>query len=204
MITIEGRFIRRGVGAGLALALLATAAPALAQKMHKCSDGKGGTVFQQAPCGETAQEAEARAKERERIEAEKARAREEEARRKAESIQKARERDQAYQQQMKEREEERRKASTAVQGPAAAAPARDGSLPAEMETMYPSPWREGPHAGIMDVFAKKSVSGCPKYRFRQRANKGADYLVNCNAGGPSNVYYFVWPQTDGVRGPVRF
>lgn len=196
-------FARRA-SVALALGLVALAPVAFAQKMYRCSDGKGGTTFQQSPCGETAQEAEARARERERIESEKARAKEEEARRKAESMQKARERDQAYQQQLKEREEERKKAAAAVQGTGAAAPAADGSLPSEIETLYPAPWREGPHAGIMESFSKKSVSGCAKYRFRQRANKGADYLVNCTTGGPSNVFYFVWPQTDGVRGPVKF
>ena len=78
---------------GIALGLLAAPSSALAQKMSKCPDGKGGWVFQQGVCPETPEQAEARAKERERAQAEVAKKKDDEARKKEESIQKAKDRE---------------------------------------------------------------------------------------------------------------
>ncbi len=104
-------FVRVALAAGL----VASAPAALGQKLNKCPDGKGGTVFQQEKCAETADQAEARNKERARIEAEAQRNKEEAARRKEESVQKAQERDKAYQDQMKGRAEEQKKSREADQ-----------------------------------------------------------------------------------------
>jgi hypothetical protein len=82
----------RLVQVGLAVGVMAAAPMALGQKLNKCPDGKGGTVFQQEKCGESAEQAEARNKERARLEAEAQAKKDEEARKKAESMQKARER----------------------------------------------------------------------------------------------------------------
>src|SRR5258705_10159423 len=100
---------------GLAVGLMASAPIALGQKMNKCPDGKGGTVFQQEKCAETEDQAEARNKERARVEAEAQRKKDEEARKKEESVQKARERDQAYQEQSKGKAEEEKKVREAEQ-----------------------------------------------------------------------------------------
>jgi len=205
--------------AALAAFVLAAAPAALAQTMYRCSDGKGGTVFQQAPCGESAQEAEARAKERDRIQAEAARKKEEEARRKAESIERAKERDKAYMEQARQRAEEQRKAEEAekrlLQGttlegarPAAAKPvptapgagAADDGLPAHIAQTYPGPWREGPNTKITSAFEAKAVQNCAKFRYRQRP--GGEFIVNCK-GGSGRDHYFVWPDTLAVKGPVK-
>ena len=217
----------RGAHVGIALGLMAAAPLALAQKMYKCTDASGSTVFQQSPCPETAKEAEARAREKERIEAEAARRKAEEARRKAEAIAKGKERDKAYEQQMKERAEERRKAeeaekrlmqgttlegskpgaaaAAAAPGAAPAAPAGDdGGLPSGMGSVYPGPWKEGANSVIASAFGKKAIQGCDQYRYRQRAGGApGEFLVQCKPGG-NKVHYFVWPQTEAVKGPVRF
>ena len=212
--------LARWIHAGLALGL-ATAAPmALAQKMYKCPDGAGGTTFQQQPCPETAKEAEARQKEKELREAEAARKKEDEAKKKAEAIQKAKERDQAYQEAEKQRAEARRKAAeaekaimqgtgagsrgptTPVAGGAAAATPSDGSLSEEMEALYPAPWKKDANAAIVGALAKKQVAGCGRFEYRQRVKNGADILVHCLTGAGN--YYFVWPATENVRGPVKF
>ena len=219
-------FVRRA-RVGVAAGLMAVAPFAFGQKMYKCTDASGSTVFQQAPCPETAKEAEARMKEKERIEAEAARKKEDEARRKAEAIANAKERDKAYEQQVKERAEERRKAAEAEKrlmqgtsleggapGAAAAAAAAgaplpapavdDGGLPANMASIYPGPWKEGSNTGVASAFGKKAIQGCDQYRYRQRAGGGAgEFLVQCKAGG-NKVHYFVWPKTEAVKGPVRF
>lgn len=210
---------------GVAAGLMAVAPFAFGQKMYKCTDASGSTVFQQAPCPETAKEAEARMKEKERLEAEAARKKEAAARKKAEAIGKAKERDKAYEQQMKERAEERKKAaeaekrlmqgttleggapgaSAAAGGAPPPAPAIDaGGLPGEMASVYPGPWKEGSNTVIASAFGKKAIQGCDQYRYRQRAGGAAgEFLVQCKAGG-SKVHYFVWPQTEAVKGPVRF
>jgi hypothetical protein len=206
--------VARCVQVGLALGLMAAAPWALGQKMYRCSDGKGGTTFQQSPCPETAQEAEARAKEKERLEAEAARRKAEEAKKKEEALAKARERDKAYQQQLQERAEAKRKAEEAerkilegtgkepgaapVAGAASGAD-DDGNLPAHVAQTYPGPWKTGGNAIISSALAKKQVAGCAKYRYRQRP-KG-EFMVNCT---PGKDHYFVWPQSEAVSGPVKF
>jgi transcription initiation factor IIF auxiliary subunit len=95
------------------LGLMAVTPLALGQKMHKCDDGKGGVTFQQAPCPETPQEAEAREKETERLKKVEALKKEEEERKKAEALAKLKERDKVYQQQMEERAREAKKAQEA-------------------------------------------------------------------------------------------
>lgn len=201
--------------AGLALCLAVAAPAAFGQKMYRCPDGQGGTTFQQQACPETAKEAEARLKEKERLEGEAARKKDEEARKKAEAAQKAVERDRAYLEAEKQRAEERKKAAEAeraiMQGAgsgsaasaAGSAPVvNDGSLPDEMAALYPGPWKKDANATIVDILAKKQVSGCGRFQYRQRVNNGADFLVSCQ-GGAGN-YYFVWPATEGIRGPVKF
>ena len=209
---------------GIAFGLMAVAPLALAQKMYKCTDASGSTVFQQAPCPETAKEAEARAKEKERIEAEAARKKDEEARKKADAIAKGKERDKAYEQQAKERAEASKKADEAekrlMQGttlegakttgaaaapatPGAAAAGDDGSVPSKMASVYPGPWKEGTNNVIASAFAKKAIQGCSQYRYRQREGGGqGEFLVQCKPG--NKVHYFVWPQTEAVKGPVSF
>lgn len=221
----------RWLTAGLALGLVFAAPTALAQKMYKCPDGKGGTTFQQQACPETAQEVEARLKEKERLEAEAARKKEDEAKKKADAAQKAVERDKAYLEAEKQRAEERRKAaeaekaimqgtsagsaaaaaataaaaagvtSAAAPGAAAAAPS-DGSLPDDVAAIYPGPWKKDANAVIVGALTKKQVSGCGRFEYRPRVNNGADVLVHCLTGAQN--YYYVWPATEGVRGPVKF
>lgn len=215
------RHARVAVAAGL----MAVAPFAFGQKMYKCTDESGHTVFQQAPCAETAKDAEARMKEKARLEAEAVRKKEEDERKKAEAIAKARERDKAYEQQVVERAEERRKAQEAEKklmqgttlegrtpGAAVAMPgappappvADDEGLPGAMASVYPGPWKDGPNPVITSAFGKKPVQGCNPYRYRQRAGGGVgEFLVQCQAGG-YKVNYFVWPQTEAVKGPVRF
>ena len=217
----------RLISLGTAAALLAVAPFAFGQKMYKCKDDSGATVFQQAPCPETAKDAEARLKEKARLEAEAAAKKEDDERKKAEAIAKARERDKAYEREVVERAEERRKAeeatkklmqgtslegkapaaAVAVPAPAGAAPAPaadTGGLPASMAAIYPGPWKEDPHRIIATAFAKKSITGCDAYRYRQRQGGGVgEFIVQCKAG-EYKVNYFVWPETHSVKGPVRF
>jgi hypothetical protein len=213
----------RSARVGIAAGLVAVAPFAFGQKMYRCTDASGSTVFQQAPCPETAKEAEARMKEKERLEAEAASRKDEAARKRAEAIAKARERDKAYEQQMKERAEERRKAAetekrlmqgTTLEGGApgtaavaarpSAAAADDGGLPGDMASVYPGPWKEGSNRAIASAFGKKAIQGCDQYRYRQRGSGGAgEFLVQCKAGG-YKIHYFVWPQTEALKGPVTF
>ena len=207
----------------LAMGLAAAAPAAFAQKMNKCPDGKGGWIFQQERCGESAQEAEARAKEQERLRAEKKRRQEEEARRKAEAIQKGKERDAAYQRQLREQakaqkasaEAERRilegtakeggataaSVAAAVAGAAPPAPAAgdDDGLPSHIAQTYPGPWKSGRNTIIASALGKKQVVGCDKYRYRQRPQ--GEFMVNCI---PGRNHYFVWPSSEAVSGPVKF
>ena len=212
----------RCIPLGLALGLMAAAPSAVAQKMYKCSDGKGGTVFQQERCGESEKEAEARSKEQARIAAEKKAKQDEEARRKAEAIAKGRERDAAYQQQLKDRAAAQKAAAeaerkilegtakeggvdtTAVAAAAAgAAPSPvsddDVGLPPHVASTYPGPWKTGRNTIIASALGKKQVVGCDKYRYRQRPN--GEFMVNCI---PGKNHYFVWPSSEAVSGPVKF
>ena len=196
----------------LTLSVLAAAPVAFGQKMYKCSDGKGGTVFQQSPCGESAQEAEARSKERERIEAEAAKKKEDEARKKAENIEKAKERDKAFLDQEKQRVEERKKVEEAerrlmqgTSGGAGLPGAFDGSLPSSVENIYPAPWKTDLRTDIASTLGKKQIQGCNKFRYRQRLGGLNEYVVQCTPDGGTNwVTYFVWPGSDGIRGPAKF
>jgi hypothetical protein len=204
--------IARCIEAGLALGLLALAPAAVAQKMYKCTDASGAVVFQQSRCAESEKEADARIKEQERLKAEAARKKEDEERRKAETIQKAKDRDKAYQEQMDARAEERRKAAEAerrlIQGTSlekGAAAAPDGSLPTDVENLYPGPWKKVPHPQLAAALAKHKAKGCEQFQYRQRAGGGlGEYLVNCTAAGPTRAHYFVWPQTESVKGPVNY
>ena len=95
-------------------------------------------------------------------------------------------------------------AAPAAPGAAAAAPAGDdGSLPSGMVSIYPGPWKEGSNNVIASAFTKKAIQGCDQYRYRQRAGGGpGEFVVQCKPG--NKVHYFVWPQTEAVKGPVRF
>ena len=191
----------------LALGLMAVAPLAFGQKMYKCSDGKGGSAFQQTPCSETPQEAEARAKEAERLKAEQARKQEEEVRKKAEGLAKAQERDKAYQQQMEERAEQAKKAQEAEKAilEGTGKEKSDGSLTADMEKQYPGPWRTAVHPDLTAALAKAQVKDCGKFRYRQRVGGGSgEFLVQCSADGANWVAQcFVWLATGTVRGPYK-
>jgi len=201
---MRARFLRVGLAAGL----LVSAPVALGQKLNKCPDGKGGTVFQQEKCGETADQAEARNKERARIEAEAQRKKDEEARRKEESVQKARERDKAYQEQLKERADEQKKARDAEQrlmeGTSKAKGVDDGTLPPAFVQSHPGAWKEAPNPEISAAFAKSKTPGCAQYRYRQRAGGLPEFVVQCTTDKANWVTYFVWPKAETVKGPARF
>ena len=194
-------------GVGFAFGLMAATPLAMGQKMYKCPDGKGGMAFQQTPCAETPQEAEARAKETERLKAELAKKKEEEERRQAEQAAKAKERDQAYQKQMEERAEEARKAKAAeghiLEG--TAKEKSDGSLSSDMEKQYPGPWRVNTHPDIAAALAKANAAGCLKFRYRQRTGgRSGEFLVQCSKDGADWIsQYFVWLATGTVRGPFK-
>jgi hypothetical protein len=195
----------RKLAIGIALGLMAAAPCALAQKMYKCPDGKGGTVFQQGACPETEAEAEARKKERDRIQAEQARKKEDEERRKAEAISKAKERDKAYLQQQEERRKLEEAEKKSVDGNKPATAADDGGIPDHVADTYPGPWKEGVNTVITSAFAKKAIEGCGSYRYRQRSGGGSgDFLVQCKSTGVKRNHYFVWPQSEAVYGPVRY
>ena len=186
---------------------MAVAPLALGQKMYKCPDGKGGTTFQQSPCPETPQEAEARAKEKERLKEEEARKKEEAAGKKAEQAAKAKERDKAYQQQMEERAQEAKKAREVEQSlrEGTTQEKSDGSLTLDMEKQYPGPWRDTANADITAAFAKAKIQGCEKFRYRQRVGGGSgEFLVHCTTDGKSWVaQYFVWLASGTIKGPYK-
>ena len=191
----------------IALGLMAFVPLAFGQKMYKCSDGQGGSTFQQTPCPETPQEAEAREKETQRLKEEQARSQEEEKRKKAEAVAKAKERDKAYQQQMEERAEQAKKAQAAEKSvlEGTGKEKSDGSLPAEMERQYPGPWRADAHPDLTAALAKAQVKDCGKFRYRQRVGGGpGEFLVQCSTDGADWVAQcFVWLATGTVRGPYK-
>ncbi len=198
----------RFVQVGLAVGILVSAPLALGQKLNKCPDGKGGTVFQQEKCAETPDQAEARNKERARIEAEAQRKKEEDARKKEESVQKARERDKSYQQQQGERAEQQKKARDAEQrlmeGTTKQKGVDDGTLPATFVKSHPGAWKEVPHAEIAAALAKNKTPRCTQYRYRQRAGGLPEFVVQCTADKENWVTYFVWPKAETVKGPAQF
>jgi hypothetical protein len=198
----------RLVQVGLAVGLIASAPIALAQKMNRCPDGKGGTIFQQEACGETADQAEARNKERARIEAETQRKKDEEARKKDESVQKARERDKVYQEQLRERAEEQRRVREAEQrlmeGTSKQAAVDDGTLPPAFVQSHPGAWKDVPDTEITAALAKNKIPGCPQYRYRQRTGGLPEFVVQCTTDKANWVTYFVWPKSEAVKGPAKF
>jgi hypothetical protein len=181
---------------------------ALGQKMYRCSDGKGGTVFQQEKCGESAEEAEARNEARERLEAQAQRKKEEEERRKQAAIQKARERDKAYQKQVHERAEALRKSRKAEQrmmeGTSKQKGVDDGTLPSAFAKSHPGAWKEVSNPEIAAAFGKNKTPGCAQYRYRQRAGGLPEFVVQCTVDKANWVTYFVWPKAQTVKGPARF
>jgi len=211
MFSFGRQGLRRGLArcarVGFALGLMSVTPLVLGQKMYKCPDGKGGTIFQQSPCPETAQEIEARAKEKERLKEADARKKEEDARKKAEQAAMAKERDKAYQQKMEERAQEAKKAQEAEKRLLGGTTQEksDGSLTPDMEKQYPGPWRDTAHADIAAAFAKAKVKGCEKFRYRQRSGGGSgEFLVHCTTDGTSWVaQYFVWLASGTVRGPYK-
>lgn len=193
----------------LAMGIAACAPAALGQKLNKCSDGKGGWVFQQEKCGETVDQADARNKERARAEAEALKRKEDEARRKEESVQKARERDKAYQQQARERAEEQKKAREAesrlMEGTSKQKGVDDGTLPASFAQSHPGAWKVAPDPAITAALEKNKIPGCGQYRYRARAGATVpEFLVQCTVDKLNWVTYFVWPKAETVRGPARF
>lgn len=198
----------RYVQFGLAVGLMLSAPIALGQKMYRCSDGKGGTVFQQEKCGESAEEAEARNKARQRIEAEAQRKKAEEERRKQAAIQKARERDAAYQKELSERAEALRKRREAEQrlmeGTSKQKGVDDGTLPAAFVQSHPGAWKDVPHPEIAAALGKNKTPGCAHYRYRQRAGGLPEFVVQCTVDKANWVTYFVWPRAQTVKGPARF
>ena len=192
----------------LALSLIASVPVALGQKMNKCPDGKGGWVFQQEKCGESAEAAEARKKENDRLQAEAQRRKDEEARKKEESVQKARERDKAYQEELKARAEEQKKSREAEQrlmeGTSKQKGVDDGTLPPVFAQTHPGAWKEVPNPEIGVALGKAKTPGCANYRYRQRVGGLPEFLVQCSADKANWVTYFVWPKSDTVRGPVKF
>jgi hypothetical protein len=193
---------------GLLVGLIASTPAALGQKLNKCSDGKGGTVFQQEKCAESADEAEKRNKERAIQEAEAQRKKDEEARKKEDSIQKAKERDKAYQEELKQRAEAEKKNKAAEQklmeGTSKAKGADDGSLPAAFEKSHPGAWKTAANAEIAASFAKNKTKGCEQYRYRQRAGDLPEFVVQCTTDRANWVTYFVWPKAETVKGPAKF
>ena len=187
---------------------LAASGPALGQKMNKCTDGKGGTVFQQEKCAETADQADARNKERARVEAEAQQKKDEEARKKEESVQKARERDKAYQEQLKGKADDQKKVQEAerrlMEGTSKQKGVDDGSLPAAFVQSHPGAWKEAPNPGITAALAKNKTPGCAQYRYRQRAGGMPEYVVQCTVDKANWVTWFVWPNAETVKGPARF
>ena len=203
--------LARCASVGLAVALMAVTPLALGQKMHKCSDGAGGTTFQQAPCPETPQEAEARAKETERLKQVEAQKKAEEEKKKADALEKLKERDKLYQQQMEERAREAKKAQEVekrvLEGTTkdSSAAVSDGTLSPEMDKLYPGPWRESGNADLKGVLDKNKVKDCEKYRYRQRVGGGSgEYLVHCTRDGTNwTAQYLVWLASGSVRGPYK-
>lgn len=198
----------RFVQVGIAVGLMASAPIAVGQKLNKCSDGKGGTVFQQEKCAETADQAETRNKERARVEAEAQLKKEEEARKSQESVLKARERDKAYQEQLKERAEVQEKARDAEQrmmkGTSKQEGVDDGSLPAAFVQSHPGAWKDVPDAEITAAFVKNKTPSCAQYRYRQRAGGLPEFVVQCTVDKANWVTYFVWPKAETVKGPAKF
>lgn len=201
---MRARYVQLGVAVGL----MVSAPIVLGQKMYRCPDGKGGTVFQQEKCGESADEAAARQKERERIEAEAQRKREDEERRKEAAIQKARERDKAYQDQVKERAEALRKTREAEQrlmeGTSKQKGVDDGTLPPAFAKSHPGAWKVVPNPEIAAAFGKNKTPGCAQFRYRQRAGGLPEFVVQCTVDKANWVTYFVWPKAETVKGPARF
>ena len=196
----------RTIHSAVALALLVGAPVASAQKMYKCTDASGATVFTQQKCAETPQELEARQKERERIDAEAKRVKDEAERKKAESAARVKERDKAYQENLKARAEDQRKFDAAqkklLQGTSRDVGYQDDTLDPDVAQLYPGPWKTEAHSGIAGALGKNKTKGCEKVRYRQRLGGGAgEYFVHCTADGTKWVSYLVWPQSDSVRGP---
>ena len=198
----------RYIQAVLVVVAMVASPMALAQKMYKCPDGKGGTVFQQTKCPDTAEETEARAKEVERIKAEMQRKQEEEARKKEESIRKAKERDKAFQEQEQARAEAAKKAreaeAKAMEGTTKAKDVDDGTLPPGVTENYPGAWKEVPVAEITSALSKNKTPACPYYRYRQRGRGLPEYVVQCTTDKANWVTYFVWPKAEMVKGPAKF
>ena len=191
----------------LVVGLMVFAPIALGQKMYKCPDGKGGTVFQQEKCGESVEENESRKKEKARADAELQRRKEEEARRVEESARKAKERDQAYQEQLKQREQVEKKNQAAesrmLDGTTKEKGFDDGSLPAGYDKSHPGAWKEVPNPDITAALAKSKTPACAQYRYRQRAGGLPEFVVQCTTDKKTWVTYFVWPQRDTVKGPAK-
>lgn len=198
----------RWIAITLAAGLVASAPAVMGQRLNKCPDGKGGVVFQQEKCGETAEQAEARMKEKARADAQAQQRKEEEARRREESMRRARERDRAYEQQQAERAEAERKARAAeqrlMQGTGKAREVDDGSLPPQYAQSHPGAWKEAPDPAITAALVKNRTPACDHYRYRQRAGGLPEYLVQCTADKSNWVTYFVWPRAETVKGPARF
>lgn len=200
----------RGISAGLALGLMAGAPVAIGQKMNKCVDASGAITFQQAACPtkpRTPQEEEALQKEQERLQQEKERAKAEEARIKAERAAKIKERDKAYQEKMNQSAEERKRQeemeARILQGTSREGSAGAGALPTGFETIYPPPWKEETNAGITAALAKNNIKECGQARHRRRSGGADEYLVQCTKDGSKWDTYFVWPQTQAVKGPIK-
>ena len=198
----------RYVPVGLALGLMASAPIALGQKMFKCPDGKGGTIFQQTKCEDTPQEVEAHKKAEEARKADALRKTEDEARKNQEAAQKAKERDQAYQEQLKQREEVEKKNKATEQsmlgGTTKEKGFDDGTLPPGFEKSHPGAWKEVPMPEITAALAKNKTPACPQYRYRQRGGGLPEFVVQCTADKLNWVTYFVWPRAETVKGPARF
>lgn len=64
------------------------------------------------------------------------------------------------------------------------------------------PWREDYHPGLASSLGRKKVRGCGEFVYKLMPGTDSEYLVACIGMDGKKAGYLVWPNVDGVVGPI--
>lgn len=65
-----------------------------------------------------------------------------------------------------------------------------------------TPWREDFHQGLAISLGRKKIRGCGDFVYKLMPDTDSEYLVACIGMDGKKTGYLVWPNTDGVVGPI--
>ena len=72
-----------------------------------------------------------------------------------------------------------------------------------MERIYPGPWNNDIHPGLITTLARNKVRGCGDFQWRKSTVVPEEYLIYCTRDGTQWVAWWVRLDKGTVSGPER-